>query len=112
MSRSYRRPFASVCGKVSAKQDKQMAHRGVRRVQNRIARLMAENPDLMMPHFRSCPWNNPYSWTRDGGKRPQWPDARDWSNHMLAVWGLWECETINEMYLEWPPYWYPEMTRK
>ena len=112
MSRSYRRPFASVCGKVSAKKDKQLAHRGVRRVQNRIARLMADDPDLLMPHFRACPWNNPYSWSRDGKQRPQWPDARDWSNHMMAVLELWEGTHRNEYYLPWPPEYYAEMTRK
>ena len=99
MSRSYRRPFASVCGKVSAKQDKQMAHRGVRRVQNRIARLMAENPDLLMPHFRSCPWNNPYSWSRDGesARNGQMPVTG-----AITCWQSWVCGKAthrNEYYL-------------
>ena len=114
MSRSYRRPYAAITGAHSAKEDKQLAHRGVRRVHNRITKLMVDNPDLVMPHFRSCPWNNTYCWSRDGGKHLQVPTARDWSRHMMAVlelgdrWGLrW-----NKHYLVWPPKDYIKYTRK
>jgi len=34
MSRSYRRPYAAITGTASAKDDKRMAQRGIRRKQN------------------------------------------------------------------------------
>ncbi len=114
MSNSYRKPYASCCGTASAKNDKTRAARGVRRAQNAAARRMLSDPDLLMPHRLECSWNNTYSWSRDGGKRLQIPTARDWSRHVQALLDLecygrgwaWEC------YLEWPPAWYAEFTRK
>jgi hypothetical protein len=57
MSRSYRRPYAACNGVNSSKEDKVLAHRGVRRVHNRLVRLMLRDPglDIPLPHFRSCP---------------------------------------------------------
>ncbi len=114
MSRSYRRPYASSCGGgISAKHDKVLAHRGLRRVHNHFVRqaLHDLDVDLDLPHFRSCPNNNVYDWVRDGGKRLQVPDARSWSQHMLAVQGF-GSPWSREHYLEWPPGWYIELRRK
>ena len=115
MSRSYRRPFTAVCGSdVSAKKDKQLAARGVRRVQNRVAKRMLRHPNLLMPHFRSCPWNEVYDWGRDGGKRLQVPTARDWDRHVKTMLGLgyYAHPWMRKHYLEWPPMRYVELTRK
>jgi hypothetical protein len=115
MSRSYRKPYAAVCGcDASAKKDKQLAHRGVRRVQNWVAKKMLRDPDLEMPHFRSCPWNDVYDWSRDGGKRLEVPTAREWSDHVKAVLGLgyFVYPWMQKHYLEWPPKQYAELTRK
>ena len=66
MSRSYRRPFAAITGLASAKSDKQLAHRGVRRKQNYALKTCADYENLILPHFLECPWNNNWCWGRDG----------------------------------------------
>ena len=121
MSRSYRKPYSAVCGVVSAKKDKVMAHRGVRRAQNYVTRLFEKDHeislDILVPHFRECHWNDVYSWSRDGGKKFHHPDIEriSWNYHMLAVQDLApQCRWswYRELYLSWPPKWYLELTRK
>jgi hypothetical protein len=68
MSRSYRRPFAAITGVASAKSDKQMAHRGVRRRQNLTLKTCADYENLLLPHTLECHWNDTYNWGRDGGQ--------------------------------------------
>jgi hypothetical protein len=68
MSRSYRRPFAAITGTASAKDDKRMAHRGVRRNQNRALKTCLDYEDLLLPHRLECTWNNTYAWGRDGAQ--------------------------------------------
>ena len=69
MSRSYRRPFAAVNGVVSAKKDKQLAHRGARRKQNLAVKTCQDFGELLLPHELECAWNNNYCWERDGSQR-------------------------------------------
>jgi len=71
MSKSYRRPYASVTGNHSAKQDKILAHRGERRAQNYAIRTCQDWEEFLLPHKRECHWNNVYSWSRDGKQRLQ-----------------------------------------
>jgi hypothetical protein len=68
MSRSYRRPFAAITGTASAKDDKRLAHRGVRRKQNLALKICADFENLLLPHPLECPWNNNYCWGRDGAQ--------------------------------------------
>jgi hypothetical protein len=68
MSRSYRRPFAAISGLASAKSDKQLAHRGVRRKQNQALKTCADFEDFLLPHVLECHWNNNYIWGRDGAQ--------------------------------------------
>jgi hypothetical protein len=68
MSRSYRRPFAAITGLASAKSDKQMAHRGLRRKQNLALKICADFGNLLLPHRLECAWNNTYCWGRDGAQ--------------------------------------------
>jgi hypothetical protein len=70
MSKSYRRPYASVTGNRSAKQDKILAHRGERRAQNFALRVCQDWEEFFLPHKRECHWNNVYAWSRDGRQRP------------------------------------------
>jgi hypothetical protein len=79
MSRSYRRPFAAVSGTASAKSDKQLAHRGVRRKQNLALKICADYCNLLIPHRFECAWNNTYCWGRDGEQTYQSPprDSND-----------------------------------
>lgn len=79
MSRSYRRPYAAVTGTVSAKDDKIRAARGVRHVQNCYLRKILHGDLLdqfLIPHRLECPWNEVYSWRRDGKQRLQFPTPR------------------------------------
>ena len=69
MSRSYRRPFAAVNGIASAKEDKQLAHRGARRKQDLTIKTCPDYEDLLLPHELECAWNNNYCWGRDGAQR-------------------------------------------
>jgi len=68
MSRSYRRPFAAITGTASAKSDKRMAHRGVRRKQNLALKICTDYGNLLLPHRFECAWNNTYNWGRDGAQ--------------------------------------------
>ena len=68
MSRSLRRPFAAITGTASAKTDKRMAHRGVRRKQDHALRTCTDYESLLIPHELECAWNNNYCWRRDGAQ--------------------------------------------
>ena len=68
MSRSMRRPLAAITGFFSAKWDKQMAHRGVRRKQNLVLKTCADYENLLIPHRLECHWNDTYNWGRDGAQ--------------------------------------------
>jgi hypothetical protein len=68
MSRSFRRPYAAITGTASAKSDKQLAHRGVRRKQNLALKTCTEFEDVLLPHRLECHWNNTYNWGRDGAQ--------------------------------------------
>jgi hypothetical protein len=68
MSRSYRRPYAAITGTASAKDDKRLAHRGVRRKQNLALKICADYENLLLPHPLECHWNDTYNWGRDGAQ--------------------------------------------
>ena len=68
MSRSTRRPFAAITGTASAKDDKRMAHRGVRRKQNLVLKTCADYESLLIPHPLECACNDNYCWARDGAQ--------------------------------------------
>jgi len=68
MSRSYRRPYAAITGIASAKDDKRVAHRGVRRKQNLALKTCTDYEDLLLPHRLECAWNDTYCWGRDGAQ--------------------------------------------
>jgi hypothetical protein len=68
MSRSSRRPYAAITGVASAKDDKRLAHRGVRRKQNLALKTCNDYEDFLPPHPLECPWNNTWCWNRDGGQ--------------------------------------------
>ena len=68
MSRSFRRPFAAITGLASAKWDKQMAHRGVRRKQNSALKTCLDFESFLLPHRLECNWNDTYHWGRDGAQ--------------------------------------------
>lgn len=85
MARSFRKhPFCAVTTATSAKRDKARAHRGVRRIHERVVRQMVSEPDLELPHFRECPWNDTWVWDRDG--RQKWRgygEGEEWFVRMM-----------------------------
>lgn len=118
MSRSYRRPYSSVTGAHSAHSDKRMAARGVRRTHRRaLQRAWLEDfENYLPPHHLECPWNNNYSWTRDGCQYYQGLTHRDWHKYLVAT-GQAEEHSMRfyrgeEWYQCWPPEWYRRMIRK
>jgi hypothetical protein len=68
MSRFTRRPYAAITGTASAKDDKCMAHRGVRRKQNLALKSCTDYEDFLAPHRLECAWNNTWCWGRDGAQ--------------------------------------------
>jgi hypothetical protein len=92
MSRSSRRPFAAITGVASAKCDKQMARRGVRRKQNSALKTCLDFESFLLPHRLECHWNETYNWGRDGAQR------------CLA----WMCDSRHEYFQNY----YRELLRK
>ena len=68
MSRSTRRPFAAMTGTCSAKDDRRLAHRGVRRNQNLALKICADCEDFLVRRLLECAWNNNYCCGRDGAQ--------------------------------------------
>ena len=68
MSRSTRRPYAAITGTASAKDDKRIAQRGVRRKQNLALKICADYEEFLAPHRLECAWNNTWCWGRDGAQ--------------------------------------------
>ena len=66
MGKSTRKPYASVTGSLSAKQDKIRAHRSERRMQNQMLKKAFEDEDLLLPHKLECAFNDVWGWSRDG----------------------------------------------
>jgi hypothetical protein len=76
MSRSYRRPYAAITGTASAKDDKRMAQRGIRRKQDHTLKSCADFEELLLPHRLECAWNDTYAWGRDGSQMYFGPERR------------------------------------
>jgi hypothetical protein len=107
MSRSYRRPYSCITGAHSAKKDKILAHRGQRRVFDNYLKLRWEDEDFLMPHFRACPHNNVWGWSRDGRQRYQhYPRPHD-----PTQWSFWSKEELDK-HDRWSVEWYLGLTRK
>lgn len=114
MARSYRKPYAAVTGSRSARVDKQMAARGVRRKQNQHLKTSWEDEDFLLPHRLECHHNDVWGWDRDGHQYLQIPNAASWSRFCLEINGLhpydqwpgWKVDTT------WPPRWFADLMRK
>lgn len=117
MSRSYRRPYQAITGSPSAKKDKQLAARGVRRKQNQWLKTLEDfNENGLVPHRLDCRYNDVWSWSRDGHQCLRVPGRRDWDLYMRVQQGLfrdqWEEKWLRESYSVWPPEFYADVTRK
>jgi hypothetical protein len=68
MSRSYRKPYSAITGVSSAKSDKRLAARGVRRRQNQWLKTLEDFDTALVPHRYECHWNDTWCWKRDGSQ--------------------------------------------
>ena len=94
MSRSYRKPYCVPCGDTgSAKKDKRIAARAMRRKQNHVLRvwMTREDEDLIIPPRYECAHNDVWGWNRDGKQRlvSPYPRYRGW-------WGIYEPLNIEK----------------
>ena len=116
MSRSYRRPYSAPCGNGSAKQDKMLASRGVRRAQNRAVREAIDWEEFELPHRFECNHNDVWSWGRDGKQRLQTLSHNDFNPcYCTTSSSYWTKENIfkwNAEHLEWKLKWLRELQRK
>ena len=89
MSRSYRKPYSAITGTKSAKDDKRIARRAVRRMENQRIRDCKDFEELLMPERYECTYNDVWSWGRDGKQslhfppnpKPEfnpWSTEKDW----------------------------------
>lgn len=112
MGKSYRKPYGTYCSiKSSARHDKQLAARGLRRRQNAWLHEHWDDEDGLIPHRYECAHNEVYDWTRDGTQFLFQLTGRDWNRHLEAVTGtgLWGGD---RNYMVWPPVWYQDIVRK
>jgi hypothetical protein len=102
MSRSRKRPYAAICGNGSARYDKKLAGRGVRRKQNHWLRNQAHN--------------NTWGWSRDGKQFLRLPTPQDRAYNQQWIQGRYkkgrEENWLKKNYSQWPPRWYARLTRK
>lgn len=115
MSRSFKkRPFQAICGGDSAKQDKVLAHRGVRRTHRKqLHKAFAEQEfDVLLKHRRECAWNNTYLWGRDGNQHWKGLTPDDRADFAKANFDPHSWLYGDPRYMCWPPQWYVDMMRK
>lgn len=115
MSRSYRKPFSSACGKVSSKEDKICASRAVRRMSREWIRKFKREGDwdsFRVPLRLECPNNERWGWACDGGK---YPVGKKFRNMCLSEIGIAIADNdyeafqkavsyINKYCYEWEEY--------
>jgi hypothetical protein len=79
MSRSYRKPFTYVTGlpKATSHEEKKLASRRRRSVQNLWLRRLTDFDAALVPHRWGCPSNDVWGWSRDGIATPHLPSPRN-----------------------------------
>ncbi len=114
MGKSYRKPYATVTGSNSAKEDKRLANRSVRRLQDRSLREAEDWEEYLVPHRYEASHNDVWGWQRDGKPRlhyePTWNDVLHWFHN-----GRFTDEQAMEHALESFEYqkkYYTKLTRK
>lgn len=118
MARSRRLPYTAVTGTGSAKQDKQLANRGVRRRQNQYTRdVLIGNQDWdadPIPVRYECAHNDTYSWNRDGKQYLCTIDHDDLNPYHCTSYFVEGEEFIrdHEESVAWQVRWIKELQRK
>jgi len=116
MSRSYRKPASAITGTKSAKRDKRIAARGVRRKQNQWLRADRDFEAECVPHRFECAYNDVWSWPRDGRQRFYVLTGKHHARHQQVLQGIftypWQEHWLRKEYSQWPPLWYQKLMRK
>lgn len=114
MGKSYRRPYSSAVGHPSAKKDKQIANRALRRTQNNYTKQFYEDDGFLIPHKYECSHNEVYGWSRDGKVKYQTLE-HSWNNYCLYYIGYFNMRykyDCFKYYGTFPPEWYERLKRK
>lgn len=111
MGKSYRRPYACIFGSNdSAKEDKKLAARGARRLQNRSLKTCEDYEDFLIPHRREASHNDVWTWSRDGRKRLQKPPV-DLETYRAAQ-ANYHSERLSRKWYAQEVLWYQRICRK
>lgn len=120
MSRSYRKPYASICGNGSAKKDKQIASRCWRRAQNQRLNHAIKNEEdwdeVLIPVRYEASSNDVWGWNRDG-KQTSRRRSQQYNNPFYHVRNP-QFRTDEEIFEkweernEWEDDWIKSLTRK
>jgi hypothetical protein len=93
MSRSYRKPFASIVGVSSCKPDRTLASRAFRRFAKNYLRLnFTADDSFLVPTRYEAAHNDRYDWSMDGGNRLVRSRSRFrrgdeyWDNRQFEYW--------------------------
>jgi hypothetical protein len=65
-----------------------------------------------LPSLRECPWNNVYSWGRDGNQRWCGLTTKDYADYVAANTNPESWVFGDANYTCWPPVWYVLILRK
>lgn len=111
MSRSYRKPYASVCGNRSAHEDKTLAARGYRRKEKEALRKATDWEEYIHPVRLEAAHNDPWGWSRDGKQTLQFsPDANYYFH--LSWWARWRSPERIKYWYEKAAQYYERLKRK
>jgi hypothetical protein len=104
MGKSYRKPYSAITGVGSAKDDKRIARRALRRMENQRIRNCEDFELLYMPDRLDAAYNDVWSWGRDGKQVLQSPPV--FTSHS------WSTEELDQTWYEREVKWYQKLHRK
>jgi hypothetical protein len=114
MSRSYRKPYSSVCH--HDPNDKRIASRALRRTQNRAlreAKNLEDWDEFLLPDIYEAPHNDVWGWSRDGNQTLQREPS--WEEEFLFWMRLKpedEATRLADEYFDKYNNWYAKLCRK
>ena len=115
MSRSYRKPYATICGHRSAADDKRVARRSVRHKENQTIRESVDWDEFLIPERYECAYNDTWCWARDGKQRLQTINHNDLNPYWVSS-SVWKNEEDLMKYhwksLDYKIEWIKTLTRK
>jgi hypothetical protein len=110
MSRSYRKPYSAITGVRSAADDKKVARRAHRQMQNqKLQRFLVNNLDwdeFINPNRLESSYNDVWGWGRDGKQTLQFPPT------LGPHFGWWRTAEEEQDLYERQLKWYQKLHRK